>query len=248
MPWKRFLKIKENYIESVILHVFEKMKINNPQLKIEISMKTKQEEFWSGEFGKEYSDRNTWSIEEYDKFYLAEWGKSRTQMNEEFIGSFSKKIKILEVGCNVGMQLQLLQRMGYTNLYGIELQEYAVEKAKTLSKGINIIQGSGFDIPFRDNFFDIVVTNGVLIHISPEDHNKIMQEMFRCSNRYVWGFEYYSPELQTLPYRGNEGYLWKTDFAKVFSTFFPNLKEIKRAYHKYTYDENIDMMYLLEKQ
>ena len=210
-------------------------------------MKTKQEEFWSGEFGKEYSDRNNWTIEEYDEFYKKEWGKTRTEMNEEFIGSLSKDIKILEVGCNIGMQLQLLQSMGFKNLYGIELQAYAVEKAKTISKGINIIQGSGFELPFKDNYFDIVVTNGVLIHISPDDHKKIMSEIFRCSKKFIWGFEYYSPELKTLPYRGNEGFLWKTDFANVFSTMFPSLKEVKRVYHKYTYDENVDMMYLLEK-
>ena len=211
-------------------------------------MKTKQEEFWSGDFGKEYSDRNVWSIDEYDDFYKAEWGTTRTEMNQKFIGHLPKDIKILEVGCNVGMQLMLLQKMGYTNLYGVELQQYAVEKAKELSKGINIIQGSGFDIPFKDNYFDVVVTNGVLIHISPDDHGKIMNEVIRCSKKYIWGFEYYSPELQTLSYRGNEGYLWKTDFSKVYSSLAPSLKETMREYYKYTYDDNVDMMFLLEKQ
>lgn len=210
-------------------------------------MKTKQEEFWSGDFGKEYSDRNTWTIEEYDNFYKSEWGKTRTEMNEEFIGKYPKEIKILEVGCNVGMQLRLLQKMGYKNLFGVELQEYAVEKAKSLTSNINIIQGSGFDIPFKENYFDIVVTNGVLIHIAPDDYKKIMGEMYRCSKKYIWGFEYYSPKIETLPYRGNEGFLWKTDFSKEFLNLFPQLNEIKREYHKYTYDDNVDMMYLLEK-
>ena len=210
-------------------------------------MNTKQEEFWSGEFGKEYSDRNTWDLDEYDDFYKAEWGTTRTEMNEKFIGHLPKDIKILEVGCNVGMQLMLLQKMGYSNLYGIELQQYAVEKAKEKSKGINIIQGTGFDLPFKDNYFDVVVTNGVLIHISPDDHSKIMNEMIRCSKKYIWGFEYYSPELKTLNYRGNEGYLWKADFAKIFLSMSPGLKEIKREYYKYTYDDNVDVMYLLEK-
>lgn len=210
-------------------------------------MKTKQEEFWSGDFGKEYSDRNTWTLEEYDQFYLEEWGTTRAQMNEDFIGQLPKDIRILEVGCNVGMQLMLLQKMGYRNLYGIELQQYAVEKAKSLSKGINIIQGSGFDLPFKDNYFDLVVTNGVLIHISPDDHSKIMKEIVRCSKKYVWGFEYYSPTLQTVNYRGNEDYLWKADFSKIYSTLFPELKEVKREYYKYTRNENVDIMYLLAK-
>jgi len=210
-------------------------------------MKTKQEDFWSGEFGRQYSDRNTWDIEEYDKFYQSEWGKTRTKMNNDFIGMLPKESKILEVGCNVGMQLQLLQKMGYQNLYGIELQWYAVEKAKSMSKGINIIQGTGFDIPFKDNYFDIVVTNGVLIHIAPERYDSIIREINRCSKKYIWGFEYYSPELRELLYRGNAGFLWKNDFSKVYTNICPCLIELKREYYKYTYNENVDMMYLLHK-
>jgi len=29
----------------------------------------------------------------------------------------------------------MLQRMGFNNLYGIELQQYAIEKAKALTNG-----------------------------------------------------------------------------------------------------------------
>ena len=67
------------------------------------------------------------------------------------------------------MQLDGLQRSGWTNLWGIELQEYAVELSKHYTNHVNIVQASGFDIPFKDNFFDLVVTNGVLIHIAPAD-------------------------------------------------------------------------------
>ncbi len=51
-------------------------------------------------------------------------------MNAAFIGELPREARILEVGCNTGMQLVGLQAMGFTNLYGIELQAYAVEKAR----------------------------------------------------------------------------------------------------------------------
>lgn len=57
------------------------------------------------------------------------------------------------------MQLKCLQEMGFTNLYGVELQAYAVQRSKEFTEGINIIQGSGFDVPFKDGFFDLVCTN-----------------------------------------------------------------------------------------
>jgi len=211
-------------------------------------MATKQEQFWSGDFGKEYNERNTYSETEWDEFYKKTWGLTKLEMNKQFIGSLSKDIRILEVGSNIGMQLRGLQKMGFTNLYGIELQQDAVERSKQQTKGINIIQGSGFDIPFKNGFFDMVFTAGVLIHIAPQNHESIMNEMVRCSKKYIWGFEYFSNEVTDINYRGNPGFLWKADFAKIFMQHHPELKEVKREYYKYVADNNVDYMYLLEKK
>lgn len=151
-------------------------------------MKTKQELFWEGTFGKEYTNRTTRSALDWDKFYLENWGSSRIEINSAFLENVPKEARILEVGCNTGLQLDGLQRSGFTNLWGIELQEYAVELSKQYTTHVNIVQASGFDIPFKDNFFDLVVTNGVLIHIAPADHASIMTEIVRCTRKYVCGW------------------------------------------------------------
>ncbi|MBC7411114.1 MAG: methyltransferase domain-containing protein [Bacteroidia bacterium] len=214
-----------------------------------MEIKTKQVDFWKGDFGKEYTDRNTHSAEEWDKFYVNCWGKSKIEMNESFLGHLPKESKLLEVGCNIGLQLNGLQRMGFTNIYGVELQRYAVEEAKKLTKDINVICGSGFDLPFKDNYFDLVCTNGVLIHISPNDLPKIMAEMYRCSNKYIWGFEYYAPETTEINYRGHTNYLWKADYAQLFMNQFPDLKLVKKEMYPYVDNpSNVDYMYLLEKK
>ena len=161
-------------------------------------METDQIKFWEGEFGKEYTDRNTFTHEELNNFYLTNYGISKDALNKEFLENLDRNTKILEVGCNVGQQLNALQHMGFKNLSGLELQPYAVEKAKELTKNINILQGSGFEIPFKDGEFDLVYTHGVLIHIHPNDLPKIIGEMNRVSNKYLWGFEYYSEELKQL--------------------------------------------------
>ncbi|GAB4029802.1 pseudaminic acid biosynthesis-associated methylase [Spirosoma jeollabukense] len=211
---------------------------------------TEQENFWSGEFGQEYTDRNTRDRAEWDDFYTQNWGLTKTDMNARFTTGWLPETRILEVGCNTGMQLRGLQDAGFTNLYGVELQPYAVEKAKQTTTDINIIQGSGFDLPFRDAFFDVVCTNGVLIHIAPDDLPKIMDEMVRCSSRYIWGFEYYNPELTAIPYRGNQGFLWKADYAALFQQRHPSLKLVKKELYPYvnaSESGNVDYMYLLEK-
>jgi len=213
-------------------------------------MLTKQEDFWSSEFGKDYTERSTHSLEEWNKFYSNLYGVSKIKMNETSIGELSRDTKILEVGCNTGMQLVGLQDMGFNNLYGVEIQHYAVEKAKDFTKNINIIQGSGFDLPFKDQYFDLVCTNGVLIHISPDDLPKIMNEMYRCSSKYIWGWEYFEEELTSIKYRGNEGFLWKANYGQMFLDRFPDLKLISTQDYPYIIDTekgNTDRMYLLSK-
>jgi pseudaminic acid biosynthesis-associated methylase len=212
-------------------------------------MQTEQIDFWKSDFGKEYTDRNSHSATDWDKFYINTWGKTKIEMNQNFLGSLSKDIKILEVGCNTGMQLNGLQRMGFQDLYGIELQRYAAEEAKKFTKNINILCGSGFDLPFKNNYFDVVCTNGVLIHISPTDLPKIMAEMYRTTKKYIWGFEYYSENVTEINYRGHTNYLWKADYAALFKQQFPDLKLVKKEMFPYVENpSNVDYMYLLEKQ
>ena len=192
-------------------------------------MKTEQTNFWESEFGKEYTDRNTYTNEGLNNYYITNYGISKDKLNQDFLGSLDKNTKILEVGCNVGMQLNALQKMGFTNLHGIELQDYAVEKSKTITKGINIIQASGFAIPFEDNSFDLVYTHGVLIHINPNDLPKIMGEMTRVSANYIWGFEYYNEEVKQINYRGHDGFMWKGDYCDLFQKQNPKLKVVKKT-------------------
>ncbi len=107
---------------------------------------------WSGEFGAKYTDRNSCTLKELEKINLDRFGISRTEIYNEFLSGLDKNIRILEVGSNVGDQLLCLQAMDFKNLYGIELQGYAVEVAKSKTENINIIKGDCFDIPFKDNF------------------------------------------------------------------------------------------------
>lgn len=207
-----------------------------------------QENFWQGDFGKRYTDRSTMTFKEWNEGYKRQYGKTRIEMNKNFVGKFSKNAKILEVGCNIGMELRGLQRMGFKNLYGVELQPYAVEQSKKYTKELNIVCGSGFDIPFKDGFFDVVCTNGVLIHIAPKNLLKIMGEMHRATKKYIWGLEYYAEKIAEINYRGHKNRLWKADYASIFMKNFPNLELIKKDKYKYLENENIDMMFLLKKK
>ncbi len=211
---------------------------------------TKQINFWQGDFGREYTDRNTFDPIAWDNYYLQMYGKTKPQLNEEFIGHLPKDARILEIGCNIGLQLRGLQQQGFTNLYGIEIQWYAVEKSKNLLQHVNIVQGSAFDLPFKDDYFDLVCTHGVLIHISPTDLPRVFAEMNRVSKQYIMGMEYYASQLTNINYRGNTDYLWKADYCQLMQQQYPNLhlqKQVMLPYLSETEKGNTDYMYLLEK-
>lgn len=209
---------------------------------------TKQTKAWRGDFGREYTERNALSLEGMERLHLRNYGMYRTEMNLKFFYDLPRHLTILEVGCNIGNQLLCLQKMGFANLCGIELQTYAVKFSRARVKGINVIQGSAFELPFREGSLDLVFTSGLLIHISPSDISKVLAEIHRCTREYIWGCEYYADGYEEVNYRGASDLLWKTDFVKLWLEHFPGLSLLKEERFKYLWNENIDTMFLLRKK
>lgn len=208
---------------------------------------TEQMDFWKGDFGTAYTDRNPQSVEEDDASYVAGYGISRFTMNNDFLADIDRSSTILEVGANLGLQLEHLRRMGFSNLLGIEVNEHAIQQSKHIHPKANIIPGTAFDLPFKDNRFDLVYTSGVLIHIAPKDLPDAMREIYRVSKRYIWGFEYYAPKPTDIEYRGKKGFLWKRDFAALYRELFPDLKLVRVKRFIAGAGPNEDQMFLLEK-
>lgn len=212
-----------------------------------IRKKTHQHAFWDGIFAKGYVARNYWDVATLDRVTKKDFGVSRTIMNGEFLRDIPKSASILEVGCNVGNNLLHLRKMGYTNLYAMEIHQQAVVEAKKRIPRAQIIQGDALDIPFKDGYFDLVFTSGVLIHIAPKNRKKVMSEIYRVSNKYIWGFEYFAEKSTEIPYRGNRNVLWKAPFSELYRQTFPDLKLVRERKYKYKDNDNEDIMFLLRK-
>jgi len=210
---------------------------------------TDQMRTWMGDFGREYTDRNPQGVEETEDYCCRTYGLARTEMNERFVGALDRSLRVLEVGCNVGNQLACLQRMGFTDLVGIELQADAVARGRERTEGIDLRQGSAFEIPFEAGAFDLVFTSGVLIHINPADLPRALDEVHRVTRRYVWGFEYYAPEVTAIEYRGRRDLLWKADYAGEYLKRFADLALVRGEMFPYRDEpDKRDAMFLLEKK
>lgn len=223
------------------------MSIKDKKTNVSGKRSNPQEKKWTGRFGEGYVQRNPSGIEDMNRLYRKNFGITRTELNNEFLKGINRSSKILEVGCNVGSQLLFLQKMGFKDLCGIELNRDVVEISKSTTKNIDIIQGSALDIPFRDGYFDLVFTSGVLIHISPKNIKRAIGEIYRCSKKYIWGFEYYAEKYTEIIYRGNKNMLWKADFPRLYLESFDDLSLEKVKKVKYLDSDNYDVMYLLKK-
>ena len=209
---------------------------------------TPQSKVWKGDFGREYTDRNTFDIDGLEKLCLKNYGVSRSQINTSLLHGVSKEASFLEIGCNAGNQLLLLKQMGWSNLSGLELQPYALEIARSRLPDATLKQGSVLEIPWPDSAVDVVFTSVVLIHIAPQDLPRAMDEIHRTSRRYIWGLEYYAPQVTEIAYRNHNSLLWKMDYARLFLERFDDLKLVKEERLKYLTDENVDTAFLLEKK
>ena len=204
---------------------------------------TEQMKFWQGRFGDAFIDRISGNFDEYSK---KEYCITPTSLNNKFLSKISKNARILEVGCNFGRQLELLKNSGFTNLWGIDINDKALCIAKS-NKEFHVVRGSALDIPFKDGFFDIVFTSYVLIHIHPKNLTQAIREMYRVSNRYLWGAEFFSSKCEKLNYRGHKNKMWRNNFPKLFLEEYPDLTIVKEKRLPYLKDKNVDVMYLLRK-
>lgn len=209
---------------------------------------TPQTSRWTGDFGRAYTDRNTLNLKEINSLYQTNYGITRTQLNESFLEQIPRNARMLEVGCNCGNQLLLLQDMGFTNLWGAEVQLYALESARGRVQDVQLAQASALDLPYEDGYFDLVFTSGVLIHISPADLPRALDEIHRCARTWIWGLEYYAPEVSEVNYRGHDNLLWKMDYGKRYLDRFGDLTLVHEQRLPYLNSTNVDTMYLLKRK
>ena len=169
---------------------------------MKMTFKTEQENFWAGEFGLNYIDRNNSEPLLYSK--VAMWARMLQAANN--VNS------ITELGCNIGLNLVALKRLQPSlKLSGYEINAEAARQAAEFNVA-EIKQGSILE-EIKDPKVDLTFTAGVLIHINPEYLDNVYSNLVNGSNRYVLVAEYYNPAPTKINYRGHEDRLFKRDFA-----------------------------------
>jgi pseudaminic acid biosynthesis-associated methylase len=194
------------------------------------------EGLWAGEFGNRYSERN------------ADAGGSRKAFWASLIGAHPAD-RVLEVGCNTGANLQWITKLvAARDVVGVDVNENALQSLRGRLPAVNAIWSVARDLPFRDAWFDLSFTTGVLIHQSQESLLAVMAEIVRVSRKYVLCGEYYSPVVVEVPYHGQAGALFKRDYGQLYLENFPDLVLVDNGFlgHQDGWDDVT--WWLFEKQ
>ncbi|MGH3265470.1 MAG: pseudaminic acid biosynthesis-associated methylase, partial [Trebonia sp.] len=79
-----------------------------------------------------------------------------------------------------------------------------------------------------------VLISGVLIHIAPDQLQRIYERLHMACGRYLLLAEYYNPSPVEVEYRGHSGRLFKRDFAGELMDRFADLRlrDYGFAYHR----------------
>ncbi|MES2353867.1 MAG: class I SAM-dependent methyltransferase [Pseudomonadota bacterium] len=100
----------------------------------------------------------------WDKRLAETWDARDWPTKTALIASLTKpNDKILDIGCGSGSILRSLKSQGYTDLHGLEISNYAVERLR--SEGLTMYQGSLPRLPLPECQFDVVIASQVLEHI-----------------------------------------------------------------------------------
>lgn len=188
------------------------------------SKKNDQQAFWMGKFGRDYVSRNS----------LKRLVKNNLSLFSKIFNNKLPPKECMEFGANIGANLVALKSLfPEITTYGVEINTFAFKKlTKILGKKNNYNQSI-------ENFnkikkYDLVFTKGVLIHINPNNLNKVYEKLFKLSKKYILIIEYYNPSPVSINYRGHKDKLFKRDFAGEIMKKYKSLKLLDYGfvYHK----------------
>lgn len=119
-------------------------------------------------------------------FMLRIMNTAHTEMNKWALGNtkIGEDSLVLDIGCGGGKTIQLLSHINKNGrIYGIDYSEQAVKdsiranKIEVASGKINIQQASVTDIPFPENYFDVITA--FQTHYFWSDLETSIKEVFR---------------------------------------------------------------------
>ena len=109
------------------------------------------------------------------------WEKVAKKLIEYY--QLKNESKILDIGCGKGYLLfDLMKLLPDLKLYGLDVSEYAVKNSKEEIKE-KITVGNATNLPFKDDYFDLVISINTLHCLEAQDLYKALKEIERVGKK-----------------------------------------------------------------
>ena len=132
-------------------------------------------EYWDGDRRICYGGYN---------YILGRWEKVAKRIAKHY--SLNDNPRILDIGCGKGYLLyDMLKIIPNAEIYGIDISEYAIKNSKPEVKN-NLTIGSATNLPWDDNFFDLVISINTLHCLHSYDLFKALKEMERVGKKHKY--------------------------------------------------------------
>lgn len=139
-----------------------------------------------------YADpRSYWTLRGgVDYFQEQEGQPARTERSRWMAGRIRRyqPTSILEIGCGYGKQLRELRSQLDCPLVGLDFSPTQLAVARhylNRESDINLVLGSGMELPFADGQFDLVLTSAVILHNPPPAAERLRREVLRVARRWA---------------------------------------------------------------
>lgn len=190
-------------------------------------------------------NKNTWNklyakyikeeFKDFEQYFFIKMKLKKRFLNLVLKNSKSGK-PILECGCGTGKFAAYVASLGVKS-YAMDIEEDMVKQSKELSKKISpnnkvkVIKGDIRSIPYKDKFFSVTHSSGVLEHYEDDEIINIINEQLRVSDTCI--FSVPSPYFEKKML-GNERFMKRKEWRKIISC--SNAEIIKESgYHYKTF-------------
>ena len=174
---------------------------------------------------QDYKHQDLW----HDEYFENRYGMQK--IYEIIKNSSNQNLKILDIGCGNCQMLDKLKDLGH-QVYGLDLSPLRVLKNRKKLKNIEF--GYAEEIPFEDNFFDIVIAQEVLEHVF--DLKKALSEIKRVLKQN--GKTYIQVPYKNYVESNNHLRLFSTETLNFWVNKYLKVQDIQIVPYKTNGEEN----------
>lgn len=128
-----------------------------------------------------------------------------------------KPNKVLEVGSGTS-RMSVLVSLFIKKVVALDKDTKLINKAVNITNRPNVefIIGDAFNLPFKDNSFDIVFSQGLLEHFTDNNIDKILKEKLRVSRMVIFSVPNYHYGKRDY---GDERLMRKNEWDRILSDY-----------------------------